>query len=76
LYLTVLGFKFIGCRINWSTYIRLNFRDKEKKKRWLNWPTWVCLELTVEIFDDSDVWFEFEHESLCADETGEKPISR
>jgi hypothetical protein len=74
--LTVLGFKFIGWRIHWSTYIRLNFREKCLKKRRFDRSTWVCLELTVEIFDDSDVWFEFEHESLWADETGEKPISR
>ncbi len=52
------------------------FSKKKLTKTRIYWSTWVCLELTVEIFDDSDVWLEFEHESLCADETGEKPISR
>ena len=48
----------------------------QKKTRNIYLSTWVCFELIVDTFDDSDVWFEFEHESLCIDETGEKPISR
>ncbi len=79
MYLTVLGFNFTWCGINWSAYLSLNIQNRKYiEKKISNWfsYTWVCLELTVDIFDDSDVWLEFEHESLCADEAGEKPISR